>query len=81
MIMKMTLEQHRELGSKIKEFRDVLFQQHVMCVGTRASRESRAVENATKKLDAMKCALDSVVCRDFPECEDVTRIYYGRIER
>lgn len=75
--MKMTLEQHRELGERIKEFREILMQPHVMNVGTKASRECRATSNALKHIDRMKNALDSVVCRDFPECKDATKIYYG----
>lgn len=75
--MKMTLNQHRELGEKVKEFREALMQPHVMCVGKKSSRESRAVQSALKHLDKMKSELDSVVCRDFPECVDATQIYYG----
>lgn len=75
--MKMTLEQHRELGERVKEFRETLMQPQVMCIGNKSSRESRAVANALKHLDRMKNELDNVVCRDFPECEDATRIYYG----
>ncbi len=75
--MKMTLEQHRELGEQVRQFREVLMQSHVMNVGTKASRECRATSNVLKHLDRMKNVLDSVVCRDFPECKDATQIYYG----
>ena len=73
----MTLEQHRELGRRVKQFRETLMQQHVACVGKKSSRESRSVENVLKRLEQMRSALDSVVCRDFWECEDVVEIYYG----
>jgi len=73
----MTLEQHRELGERVKEFREILMQPHVMCIGNKASRESRAVHNALKYIDRMKNQLDNVVCRDFRECQDATKIYYG----
>ena len=75
--MKMTLEQHRELGERVKEFRETLMQSHVMCIGNKTSRESRAVHSALKYIDRMKNQLDNVVCRDFPECLDATKIYYG----
>ena len=75
--MKMTLEQHRELGERVKEFRETMMQPHVMSVETKASRECRATSNVLKHIDRMKSALDSLVCRDFPECEDATKIYYG----
>ncbi len=73
----MTLEQHREFGKRVKEFREILMQQHVACVGKKSSLESRSVENVRKHLERMRSALDSVVCRDFWECEDVVDIYYG----
>lgn len=75
--MKMTLEQHREFGMQVKKFRETLMQQHVACVGKKSSRESRSVENVWKQLERMRSALDSVVCRDFWDCEDVVDIYYG----
>ena len=75
--MKMTLKQHLELGEQIKEFKETLLQQHVMCIGSKASYERRAVTNTLKRVDLLKDALDNVVCRDFPQCEDATRIYYG----
>jgi len=73
----MTLEQHREFGRQVKKFRETLMQQHVACVGKKSSLESRSVENVRKKLEQMRSALDSVVCRDFWDCEDVVDIYYG----
>jgi hypothetical protein len=78
--MKMTLEQHRELGERVKEFRETLMQPQVMCIGKKSSRESRAVANALKHVDRMKNELDNVVCRDFPACKDATQIYYGMSE-
>ena len=75
--MKMTLEQHLELGERVKEFRETMMQPHVMNVETKASRECRATSNVLKHLDRMKNVLDSLVCRDFPECKDATQIYYG----
>lgn len=75
--MKMTLEQHLELGERVKEFREILMQNHVINIGTKSSRESRAVRRALKHLDLMKSDLDSVACRDFPGYPDATRIYYG----
>ena len=75
--MKMTLEQHLELGERVKEFRETLMQSHVLGIGTKSSRESRAVRRALKYIDLMKSDLDSVACRDFPGYPDATRIYYG----
>lgn len=75
--MQMTLEQHREFGEQVKEFREALMQPHVMNIGNKTSREARATMNALKYLDRMKNVLDGVVCRDFPKCDGVTRIYYG----
>ena len=75
--MKMTLEQHLELGERVKEFRETLMQNHVINIGTKSSRESRAVRRAIKYLDLMKSDLDSVACRDFRNYPDATRIYYG----
>jgi len=73
----MTLEQHRELGKRVKEFRETLMQHHVMNVETKASREQRATGNALKHLENMRSAMDSLVCRDFPNCDDAVEIYYG----
>ena len=77
--MKMTLEQHRELGEQIRFFRNILMQKHVLCVGTKSSRESRAVANAIISIERMRNRLDNVVCRDFQECDgrDLNSIYYG----
>ena len=77
--MKMTLEQHRQFGEDLKQFRKTMTQKHITCVGKRASRESRAVENALKYLDRLGNAMDSVACRYFYEVKDVTRIYYGNV--
>ena len=41
--MKLTLEQHIELGERVKQFRETLMQPHVLCIGTKSSRENRAV--------------------------------------
>ena len=75
--MKMTLEQHLELGEQIKEFRETLMQYHVINIGTKSSRENRAVRKALKYVDLMKSDLDGVVCRDFRDYPDATRVYYG----
>lgn len=75
--MKLTLEQHRELGEKLKEFRETMMQPHVLNVETKSSRESRATHNVLEHLDRLKNVLDSLVCREFPECKDATQIYYG----
>jgi hypothetical protein len=75
--MKMTLEQHLELGERVKEFREILMQNHVINIGTKSSRESRAVRRALKYIDLMKSDLDGVACRDFRDYPDATRIYYG----
>ena len=73
----MTLEQHLELGERAKEFRETLMQSHVIGIGTKSSRESRAVRRALKYLDLMKSELDRVACRDFRDFPDATKIYYG----
>ena len=73
----MTLEQHREFGKQVKKFRETLMQHHVMNVETKASREQRATSNALKHLENMRSAMDSLVCRDFPNCDDAVEIYYG----
>ena len=75
--MKMTLEQHIELGERVKEFRETLMQSHVINIGCKSSRESRAVRRALKYIDLMKSDLDSVACRDFRDYPDATQIYYG----
>ena len=75
--MKMTLEQHLELGERVKEFRETLMQSHVLGIGRISSRECRAVRRALKHLDLMKSELDRVVCNDFRGYPDATRIYYG----
>lgn len=79
--MKMTLEQHREFGQAVREFREQLLLPHIRCVGTKSSREYRAVAKALKAIDHLKHSLDSVVCNDFPECKDATRIYYGASDK
>ena len=75
--MKMTLKQHREFGEQVRQFREAIMQPHVMCAGNKSSRESQSVSKALKYLDRMKCEMDTVVCRDFPECNYATHIYYG----
>ena len=75
--MKMTLEQHLELGERVKEFRETLMQSHVIGIGSKSSRESRAVWRALKYIDLMKSELDRVACGDFRDFPDATRIYYG----
>ena len=75
--MKMTLEQHLELGERVKEFRETLMQPHVIAIGKKSSRENRAVWRALKYIDLMKSELDRVACGDFRDFPDATRIYYG----
>ena len=75
--MKMTLEQHIELGERIKEFRETLMQRHVICIGIKSSRENRAVRRMLKCLDLMKSDLDSALFRDFSDYPDATEVYYG----
>ena len=79
--MKMTLEQHRELGERINEFREVLMQPHVICIGTKQSRENLAVKRAIRGIDHLKYALDFVVCNDCHDCEDAQRIYFPTVPR
>jgi len=74
--MKMTLEQHREFGEQVQQFRELLLQPHVLFTGTKRSKEYRAVRKALKYIDLMRSELDNVVCRDFPDCSDATKIYY-----
>jgi hypothetical protein len=75
--MKMTIEQHLELGERIKEFRETLMQSHVINIGCKSSRESRSVRRTLKYIDLMKSDLDNVVCRDFPDFPDAMQVYYG----
>ena len=73
----MTLEQHLELGERVKEFRETLMQSHVISIGRITSRECRAVRRALKYLDLMKSEFDRIACRDFRGYPDATKIYYG----
>lgn len=75
--MKMTLEDHRNFGEAVKVFRETIMLPAPFCVGNRSSRESKAVMRTLDQIDRLKSVMDDVVCRDFPKCEDATRIYYG----
>lgn len=73
----MTLDQHRELGKRLAEFRRTLMQSHVINVGTRASRENLAVMKALRSVERLQNVLDSRVCREFFDLEDAAKVYYG----
>ena len=75
---KMTLDQHREFGSQVKVFRRRLMQSHIMNVRNKSSKVFRAVWKAERAIGELCNQMDNVVCSDFPECEDATRIYYGK---
>jgi len=79
--MKMTLEEHRQFGETLKEAREAMMKPCVFAVGKKSSREYRAVRRALKNLDEMRNQFDNLVCRDYPECKDATRIYYGMSKR
>jgi len=74
--MKITLDQHRKIGAVAIELRELLMQANLLNIGKASSIERRSVHNALKYIDRMRCELDSVVCREFHDCNDVTRIYY-----
>ena len=76
--MKMTIDQHRLFAEQTKRYREVLLK--TISVGTKSSREARAVQKALRGVDHLKNVMDSLVCRDFPEVEDAHRIYYGPSE-
>ena len=78
--MKLTLEEHLELGQRVKEFREALMKSHVLGIGAISSRENRAVHRVLKHIERLKCELDRVVHRDFRHYPDPTAIYYGRSE-
>lgn len=75
--MKPTLEQHRRFGELTKQFREALMEPQIMCSHMKSSRESKAVMATLKKVDQLKDIFDSLVCRDFPEYPDATKVYYG----
>jgi hypothetical protein len=77
---KMTLEQHKALGVQIKQFGTALMQTHVLRVGPKTSRESRAVFRALEHLGRLRNELDNVVRRDFEALkgtEALSKIYYN----
>jgi hypothetical protein len=74
---KMTIDQHIELGREIKNFRACILQSHVMRVGGKTSREYKAVRKALDAVDELRNQLDNVVCRDYMDFKDATKIYYG----
>jgi hypothetical protein len=76
--MKLTLEQHRELGETVKRFGETMMQWDlIMDASSKPSVESLAVQRMLSAVNKFKCTMDEVVCCDFPECPDDVWIYYG----
>jgi len=71
----MTLAQHRELGEKLQEFRNLLMQDGLN-IRPKSYPVSKSILAALKSIERMQSELDSVVCQDFPDCKDATQIYY-----
>lgn len=75
--MKMTYEQHVELGNALRAFRSVLLRPWVASVVTKNSKESRAVARLYLETDRLKNIMDAIVIRDYPEQQDAQHIYFG----
>ena len=75
--MKLTLNQHLELGKSIKEFRDKLMQKHVLEIGTKDSKENKAVRKTLRQIDDLRSQLDFVVCHEHAYFDKAHRVYYG----
>ena len=77
-------EEHLELGAELKSIRDRLL--HIAMemsnrVG-KATKASRTAHAAQRSVDELKCEMDSLVFKAFPEkgFDDLVRVYYGRPE-
>lgn len=74
----MTLEQHIEFGNQLKNFRRAMSQHHILnCGKTIRSRENNTAAKTWDWMSKLASVMDDLVCRDFPDCEFATRIYYG----
>lgn len=62
----MTLQQHCELSAAVEQLRRLLMKSHVFCIGTKASKESRAVRSTLQAIDRLRIQLQHVEARDFP---------------
>ena len=80
--MKLTLEQHRELSEKLKEFRETMMQPHVLNVETSARKAKLSNNKAFSKNQlrdqfaglAMQGMISTVECE--PACEWIARTSY-----
>jgi len=80
--MKMTLEQHKEFGQKLKEFKEYLLKPQILNAGTANSFQRRASLKLYKAVEHAKNIFDSAVFSDCAGCgEDLLDIYYGTSDK
>ena len=74
----LTLEQHRELGSKLKEMRSSLMDWAITVSNSypKGSKESASLMRVLGEMDKAKNILDSTVYRE-TKSDDVLSIYIG----
>ncbi|MEA1831736.1 hypothetical protein U8607_06525 [Methylobacterium durans] len=75
---RLSLDDHRALGAKLKGMRSELMALSATVRRTypKNSREVRSLNTAIRRLDRTRSMLDDTVFRDFA-CEDAGAIYYG----
>jgi len=79
---KPTIEQHREFGRLLSEFRERYLQ--YLCghpgVVNKYSKTSPQFKHGwrlERELSRLKCAMDDAVCAENPDAADAPAIYYG----
>lgn len=50
---------------------------HVINCGNKTSKEYKAARKALVAVDELRNQLDNMICRDYLDFKDATKIYYG----
>lgn len=75
----LTLEQHRELGAKLRQIHDTLIHEAVAVANAypKKSPEAQALIKVAEVFREARSKLDDAVCREHPNDQSVLGIYFG----
>jgi hypothetical protein len=82
MSKRLTLEQHKELGTKLRIARNDLLDTVVLLSNTygKTNKHRRAAENALLLIDSLRCELDDLIFDEHAEktTRELASVYYGK---
>lgn len=72
----LTVAEHIKLGSDLKAFKLLLYDERIYRVGINSSRQRRAWSKLDKALRNYRSVMEDAFCADYPK-EFSTKVYYG----